>query len=59
MPDRQIVKLPASKQSADHATDQSTRTAATVVTVSSMAAGTTGRAVIIGLVAAADAGVRR
>jgi hypothetical protein len=50
---------PASEQSAYHAANQSTWTATTAVVVSTTPAATTGRTVVVGFVAAADAGLRR
>ncbi|MDB5514789.1 MAG: hypothetical protein JWQ17_1547, partial [Tardiphaga sp.] len=54
----QFVGSPASEQSSHHAANQSTWTAAAAV-VSTTAAATTGRTVVIGFVAAAEAGLRR
>jgi hypothetical protein len=54
-----FVGSSTSEQSSHHAANQSTWTAAAAVMVSTAPAATTDRTVVIGSVAAADAGVRR
>ena len=53
----QFIGSPASEQSAHHAANQSTWT--TAVMVNATPAATTGRMVVIGFVAAAEAGAGR
>ena len=55
----QFAGSPASEQSSHHAANQFTWTAAAAVMVSTTPAATTGRTVVIGFIAAAEAGVRR
>ena len=55
----QFIGSPAPEQSAHDAADQCTRTATTVVMVNTTSAATTGRTVVIGFVAAAEAGAGR